>query len=115
MSEKTLAELNKAVDDAVAERTKWLDEQMVLRSKIKVGDEIYDLSTCKLLGKVSELYRFHRNDMRYDRTLQTHYRFTKDGQYFENTSCRGYISIGTKEEAAKILRQRAEQLENSEV
>lgn len=69
MSNKTLAELNKAVDDAVAERTKWLDDQMVLKSKFKPGDEIYDLSTGKRLGIMHEPYRYHAGDFRSEHGL----------------------------------------------
>ena len=58
---KELIALNDAVTAAIEARRDWLDKKMVECSKIKVGDDIYNLDTGHLLGKVTKLFRFWRD------------------------------------------------------
>ena len=77
-----LETLNKAVGDAVAARTKWMDEHMADYSKFQIGDEIYSKNGIKL-GIVAELYRYHAGDSRFDTSMYIHQRYRVDNGGFE--------------------------------
>jgi hypothetical protein len=82
-----LDQLNKAVDDAIATRKKWMDDHMVDYAKFQVGDEIYDGDTGRRLGVVTRLYRYHadRNPL-LDRHMSIDYEFCVGKNMFDNTS-----------------------------
>ena len=94
-----LETLNKAVGDAVAARTKWMDEHMADYSKFQIGDEIYSKNGIKL-GIGAELYRYHAGDSRFDTSMYIHQRYRVDNggfEYLDNTSRQTGRSFFTKE------------------
>ena len=112
--EKKLSELNKAVDDALSARTKWLDEKMEEYAGIKVGEDIYDLRTGMRLGTVSKLYRYWagQNPL-FDTALNINYEYRERRFVFGNTSCQPGLEFGTKADASKRFKEIAEGLSGS--
>lgn len=104
MTENDQAELdalNKAVDDAICTRREWLDKKMHEYSKLKVGDDIYDLNKGIKVGVVSKLYRYWtgKDDLR-DDSLDTNYEYDT-GCGHSNTSCQHTTSFGTRPDAIR--------------
>jgi hypothetical protein len=98
--------LNKAVDDAIAARKKWMDDNMEKFAKFKIGEEIYDISKNppRFMGIVKEYYRIWGDDRdsRYDRSMNIHYRFTNGS----NTSSQIGVRFGTmKDWEDDVIRQ----------
>jgi hypothetical protein len=96
-----LANLTDAVTAAIEKRRKWLDTKMHECSRLQVGDDIYDLDTGAKLGKVTELYRFWRDDDEgvRDRTVACDYRYETQPRCYDNTSRQPGRSFGTREQA----------------
>ena len=94
-----LDQLNKAVDDAIAARKKWMDDHMVDYAEFRVGDEIYDGDTGERLGVVTRLYRYHadRNPL-LDRSMNIEYEFCIGKNMFDNTS----RHLGKRVEARRV-------------
>ena len=53
-----LAQLNAAVTEAVATRTRWMDEHMADYARFAIGERVYDLNTGRDLGTVVCYYRY---------------------------------------------------------
>lgn len=92
-----LSKLNEAVDNAVTERNRWMDENMVNFAKFKVGDVVYDRVTGAWVGQISKLYRVHQNDPRFDRSMDIDYQFEVSRNCFDNTS-RQYLQLATAQQ-----------------
>lgn len=113
-----LNSLNAAVTAAIEKRRAWLDAKMYETSRLKVGDDIYDLHSGRRLGRVSELYRYHtdRNDL-YDTSVHCDYKYETGRLCFDNTSRQPGLSFGTRQDAvahaeahlAQLRRNLAEQ------
>lgn len=100
----TLKQLNDAITRAIAERTEWLDQKMNELCKFKLGDEIVNMATGRLLGWVSRPYRYTQNIL-HDNSLAIDLEYRTDdkldvpgGGSFDNTSRQGFIEVGTREE-----------------
>lgn len=106
--------LNEEVEAVLAKRKEWMDEHMPDYAKVQVGEEIFDLRTCERLGVVTKLYRFHADrDPRYDTSMSIEYEFETGRRgcvvFHDNTSRHGsYFPVGTRQEAADRLKDRAE-------
>ena len=89
-----LADLNKAVKDAIENRRKWLDNKMDEYSDIHVGDIIKNSQTGEVLGKVTRLYRYwqDRDGGVRDTHMSIHYEYEISPGNFDNTS-RQYIIV----------------------
>jgi hypothetical protein len=96
-----LARLNAAVSAAIEVRRDWLDAKMHECSHLQVGDDIYDLDSGTMVGKVSELYRFWRDRDEGVRDTYVHcdYRYETSPRCFSNTSSQVGRSFGTREQA----------------
>jgi hypothetical protein len=95
--------LNAAVDQALANRKAWLDAKMVETSRLKVGDEIYNLKTGDRLGVVTELYRYWANQNNLlDTGVHCDYRYLVRGdaaiRSYDNTSRQIGLRYGSKED-----------------
>jgi hypothetical protein len=111
-AEKTeLALLNDAVDGAIQTRRDWLDAKMAETSKLKVGDDVYNLRSGARVGVVSELYRYHteRNDL-FDTSHYCEYRYETHPNSFDNTSRQSGQSFGTREDAVRHAEYKLERL-----
>ena len=113
----TLASLNQSVDEAIKARKAWLDSKIVEVSKLHVGDDIYNLETGRRLGTVTNLYRFWEDadEGVRDKYLSVDYQYCEDlddprGKSYDNTSRQTGI-FGTREDAAKWMIRRAEELQ----
>lgn len=109
-----LQALNDAVKEAHNKRKAWMDDHMQDYCVFKPGDEIYDLTSGRLLGVVSRLYRFHENHPEYDTSMTVDCEYRTDGKphgtqggCFDNTS-RQYLHYGTKED---LIRWRESELQ----
>lgn len=104
-----LKRLNQAVDDAVDARKAWMDGHMADYAQHQVGDVLYDLGTGQLVGTVSSFYRFHADDQRFDRSMSVDYQIEMAGwgNCYDNTSSQPGRRLGTAEELAAHLEQRA--------
>ncbi len=100
-----LSRLNRYVFHALKERKEWLDLKTIECARFKAGDEIFDMSTGRCLGFVASAHRYHEKDSRYDDSLSIFYRLA-DG---DNTSRMMLVGVGTREEAAQRIAQRAKQ------
>ncbi len=100
--------MNQYVTDAINKRTVWLDEKMHEESKLKIGDEIWDLDEGCKLGNVSKLKRWWRGELG-DTSLSYYYEFQTGPYTFDNTS-RVQRSCGTKKEAAAEAKSRYQEL-----
>ena len=100
-----LAALNDAVTQAIETRRIWLDTKMAETSRLQVGDDIYDIGTGALLGKVVALYRFwaDRDDGIRDKSVSCHYEYTTIGGSHDNTSRQMGRSFGTREDALEHI------------
>jgi hypothetical protein len=96
--------LNQAVKQAIARRTRWLDNKMVEISKFKVGDDMYNENGYSA-GKVEELCRWHRGSGEYDTSCDFYIRFGGGS----NTSV-DRRWFGTKEDVLARKRQQLEYL-----
>ena len=107
-----LAVLQAALDCAMTAKLEWLDRKMVEHSNLKVGDDIYDLSTGLCIGKVTRIYRYWREQRRFDLddTIDCDYQFGVPGGYTDNTSSQPGRRLGTKEEAVRLAASRMEGL-----
>lgn len=107
-----LDELNTAVDKAIATRRTWLDAKMPEFSRFQVGDDLYNLRSGVLLGKVSSLYRLLRDESKgvMDSSPYCHLRFEVSPDCFDNTSRQPDLLIGSREDAIKFAEQQAETL-----
>lgn len=105
-------EYNDRIDALIAERTAFMDENMHLFSKFKVGDEIYYRGA--LVGHVTRLYRLHAGtDERFDTTMDVdcEYREIGSSMCIGNTSCKyGAWAFSTKAEAAQEAKRKYEAL-----
>ena len=113
-----LAALNKAVDDAIEARTKWLDEAMPTHATVKPGEELWDLSRMRPLGVVTGLYRFQATagSALYDRSLDIEYKFREAGNFgmcIGNTSGASLYHVGPRQEAQKHFAAMAERLQHA--
>lgn len=81
-----LAALNKSVEGAIATRKKWMDDHMVDYAKFKIGDVLYDANTGRWMGVVTEYYRYHQGDPRFDTSMSIAYCFKTDQRCTDNTS-----------------------------
>lgn len=109
--EAELTALNKEVEEAMAKRTKWLDDHMAMVAKFQIGDEIYDIKTGRLLGVVTEHYRYHRGDPRFDDSLSINYRYkTEFHGVIDNTFRQMGVWFGTKEDARSYHERKARSL-----
>ena len=90
----TLRVLNEDIEIAIKNRTAFLDRKMEEYAKVAIGEDMYNLKTGKLLGVVSEHYRYHEGDSRFDTSMNIKYRFTNGS----NTSSQRLHSsaIGSK-------------------
>lgn len=106
-----LEHLNHEVKQALSNRRKWLDQNMHDRSPLKPGDDIYDVDTGRKLGVVSKLYRYHqdRHEGIYDDHSSLDFEYETSHRGFSNTSSQ-YGMFGSKEEAARRMEQKREQL-----
>jgi hypothetical protein len=99
-----LERLNKGVTDAIAARKDWMDATMHEVGKFKVGDEIYDLGSGRLLGTVSRLYRYwSERDPRYDTSMSIDYEYHTGGICYDNTSRQRGVMFGTKDDMRRKL------------
>ena len=101
-----LDRLNGEVDQAITNRTEWLDSKMPHYAKVQVGDDIYNLGTGKLLGEVSSLYRYQASQNKlFDTSLSIEYEFKEPyiDSCFGNTSCI-YVLVGTKDDLINTRR-----------
>lgn len=101
-----LAELNEAVKQAINKRTAWLDDKVKELARFSFGDEIYDMSSGRLLGTVTDIQRWHRGHAEYDCSVDFFYTYkiAGRGNSYDNTS-RQYVDVGTKKDYAdKLLR-----------
>ncbi len=106
--------LNQAVEKAIHARTVWMNEHMKDYAKFQIGDEIYDERGYSL-GTVTEHYRYHAGDPRFDTSMFIHYRYRTPGGYNDNTSRQIGVGFYTREEAERNLRYAAERLRNKNV
>lgn len=97
---KELEALNKAVEDAIAKRREWLDSKMTKYAPAQVGEEIYNLSTGELLGKVVSLYRYWRDRQEGVRDTSLDVEYEYQHPYFEeiigNTSSKMLVNVGKR-------------------
>lgn len=94
--------LNQAVTDAIEKRKKWLDAKMVETSRLKVGDDIYDIESGDKIGIVSGLYRYDdEENPLYDTSYRCDYEYEVRKNCFDNTSSQIGLLYGTKEDAAR--------------
>lgn len=112
--EAELHRLNIEVDRAIEQRKAWLDERMHSLSELKIGDPIYDLDLGKRVGVVSRIYRYHRDDPRYDRSLYWDYEFHTGDNCYDNTSRQPERRFGTAQQALAVARERMIQIEQLE-
>lgn len=97
-----LEALNAAVQAAIGARRKWLDTKMLETSKLKVGDDIYDVQAGVKVGTVSRLYRYWagRDDL-YDTSVQCEYEYQTRPGCYDNTSRQTGRSFGTRADAVR--------------
>jgi hypothetical protein len=95
---KELEQLNRDVDLAINKRKEWLDKKTIEKARYQIGEEIYNFSDGLLLGKVTKVYRHNPSGDLYDNGLSTHYVFTLDDQFFDNTSRYSFLCYGNKKE-----------------
>ncbi|MFA4084314.1 hypothetical protein ONA92_21690 [Mycobacteroides salmoniphilum] len=110
--ESELEALNASVQAAIDARREWLDAKMLETSKLKVGDDIYDVETGVKLGTVSRLYRYHsgRNDL-YDTHVECDYEYESRPGCFGNSSTQvGRVVFGTHEDAVRDAESRVARL-----
>lgn len=105
-----LNELNRKVEDAIQERSDWLDSKMDEYAEIKVGEEIWDLVECKKLGVVAKLYRYFGDDRSKDKHLSIDYEYQTGECCFDNTSRQPHIRVGTKEDAIRYHEEKIKML-----
>lgn len=101
--------LTAAITGAIEARRAWLDAKMQECSRLRVGDDIYDLDSGTKLGTVSELYRYWRD--RNDLLDTSHYCDYRYGS--NNTSSQPGRSFGTREDALARAEWRASALRSS--
>jgi hypothetical protein len=106
-----LKNLNDAVSAAIEARRDWLDVKMHECSRLKIGDDIYDIHKGIRLGTVARLYRYWsgRNDL-LDKSVDCDCEYQTSSNCFDNTSRQTGILFGTKEEAADYAERRASRL-----
>jgi len=104
---KRLDELNDAVKAAIETRRDWLDSKMPEYAEMQVGDDVYDLDSCVKVGKVSDLYRYWRDQDEgvRDDSLSIEYEFETRPNCFDNTS-RQPLAVGSKSQARDMARSR---------
>lgn len=105
--------LNAEVVAVLAKRKAWMDAHMQDFSNFKVGDEVYDSNTGRMLGVVTELYRYWgERDPRYDTGMDIEISYRNSGGGIDNSSrhAGGGPSFCTREEAAEAMKSRAEYL-----
>jgi hypothetical protein len=110
-----LKSLNDAVKAAIETRRKWLDAKMHEISRLKVGDGIYDLDTGRYVGMVKRLHRTwqDKHEGVLDANPYCDYEFESEPGFITSTAryfgCR---SFGSREDAARVLADRAAALAN---
>lgn len=107
--------LNVEVTAVLAKRKAWMDAHMQDFSNFKVGDEVYDANTGRLLGAVSELYRYHaEHSPQYDTHMTIEIQFRMEGttNCYDNSSRHAGVGphFATRQEAEDAMRSRAEYL-----
>lgn len=101
--------LNEAVQEAIDARREWLDTKMHEVSALKVGDDIYDTRSGQKLGVVSKLYRYHADqNPLFDTHVSVNYQYETGSRCFSNTSSQIGVSFGTREDAARFAKYRAD-------
>lgn len=102
-----LEQLSANVAAAIVARRDWLDAKMHETSRLKVGDEIFDVKNGRILGKVSKLYRYwrDRNDL-LDTSYYCDYSYETSPHSFDNTSRQSGLNFGTREDAIKNAERR---------
>lgn len=110
--QKELDSLNAEVESAVAKRMAWMDAHMADFAEYPIGTELYKRTPDRgsahfgdYLGKVTEYYRYHRNDHRYDARMDIDYR-TDSGH--NSSSLSGMVE--SKEQRADRLDREAKYL-----
>jgi len=113
--EAELAALNNAVKNAIAKRREWLDAKMVEASSLKIGDDIYDVNRGCRLGTVRKMYRYWRDKDEgvRDTRLSVEYEFEVYDKCYSNTSSRPELWYGSRQDAERVARQRADFLARS--
>ena len=91
--------LNQAIEDAIRERTSWLDSKMEEYADLQIGDDIYNLNSGKKAGVVTALYRLNSGRRR-DGYMEVNYKFETSPNCFDNTSRQPGV-LGSKPEAVK--------------
>ena len=103
--DQELEALNAEVSAALAKRKEWMDANMENYAKVKVGEDIYDLQTGQLLGKVVSLYRYSaKHNPLYDTQMIIEYAFETSPNCIDNTSRHGVYTegrFGTRDEARR--------------
>lgn len=105
-----LADLNNAVSAAIAARREWLDAKMHETSRLKVGDDIYDLDMGVSVGTVTGLYRYwrDRDEGIRDTSVGCEYEYRTSARSRDNTSRQIGRRFGTRADAEEELRWRLE-------
>jgi hypothetical protein len=104
-----LENLNEAVSQAISKRKKWLDTMTVKCADVKIGEKLYDVTTGRVLGVVSDIYRPTPNDL-YDTTVSVHYRYETSRNCFNNTSSQPGLYVGSKQQAIDYAASRLKAL-----
>ena len=100
--------LNAAIKTAIETRRAWLDAKMAEISRLKVGDEIFDLDTGRSLGKVTRPYRFWagRDDL-LDDSVSCNYEYETSRGNIDNTSRQIGLRYGTAEDAREEIARKS--------
>lgn len=106
-----LAKLNEDVEAAISARKKWMDDHMADYAKFKIGDVLYDGDTGRWMGVVTEYYRYHQGDPRFDTSMSIDYRFKNDMRTIDNTSRQPGVWFTTAQQMLDSGRYRANEKE----
>lgn len=114
MTKTEKEKLQKYIDDieqAIKAKTEYLDSLMVKYASLKIGEELFDLTTGEKLGNVKRLYRFNGGlDYRYDYSCECNYEYvTKHGE-IKNTSSQPRLIYGSKKEALEMVKNKLDGL-----
>ena len=104
--QKQLTAKNAAIKTLVDEHASWMDEHMHRFAKVPVGEDIYNIQTGELLGRVVGHYRFwaEQNPL-LDISFEVECSYENAFGVIDNTSSQPHIRFGTLSMTACTLQE----------
>jgi hypothetical protein len=100
---------NNEVESLLKKRKDYLDKKAIELSKVKIGEDLYDLKTFKKLGKVSEIYCYSET------CFDISYQYETSKNCFDNTSnkCLTEYNLGTKKQMIERMEESIQYLKQT--